>query len=95
MPLLLLRGPFLLFLAGVSGAWIGNLTALEPYRPYFSAAAIGCIGYGFYGVYRKPVAACAKGSYCAQRSSGRITKIALWSALAIVVLALASPHVIA
>ncbi|MFX5506321.1 mercuric transporter MerT family protein, partial [Acinetobacter baumannii] len=26
-------GPLLLIALGFSGAWIGNLTALEPYRP--------------------------------------------------------------
>src|SRR6516164_7804169 len=58
--------PFLLFLAGISGAWIGNLTALEPYRPYFAAIGIGCIGFGFYRVYRRPKSDCAEGSYCAR-----------------------------
>ncbi len=29
--------PFILFMLGVSGAWIGNLTALEPYQPVFAA----------------------------------------------------------
>src|SRR5215469_6337239 len=52
--------PFLLFLAGISGAWIANLTALEPYRPYFAGIAIGGIGYGFYRVYRRPAAACVR-----------------------------------
>ena len=27
--------PLVLVLAGVSGAWIGSLTALDPYKPYF------------------------------------------------------------
>lgn len=30
-------GPLVLVALGVSGAWIGNLTALEPYRPVFPA----------------------------------------------------------
>ncbi len=38
--------PFALFLAGVSGAWIGNLTALEPYQPVFAAGSLGFVGYG-------------------------------------------------
>ncbi len=87
--------PFLLFLAGIGGAWIANLTALEPYRPYFAAAAIGCIGYGFYRVYRKPAAPCAEGSYCARPASDRFAKIGLWSATVIVLIALVSPYVIA
>jgi mercuric ion transport protein len=86
--------PFLLFLAGISGAWIANLTALEPYRPYFAGIAIGCIGYGFYRVYHKPAAACVEGSYCARPASNRIAKIGLWSATVIIVIALASPYAI-
>ena len=86
--------PFLLFLAGISGAWIANLTALEPYRPYFAGIAIGCIGYGFYRVYHEPAAACVEGSYCARPASNRIAKIGLWSATVIIVIALASPYAI-
>src|SRR5438445_4692239 len=33
-------GPLVLVTLGVSGAWIGNLTALEPYRPVFLGAAL-------------------------------------------------------
>ena len=87
--------PFALFLAGISGAWIGNLTALEPYRLYFAGFAVACIGIGFYRVYRKPAAACAEDSYCARPASNRIAKIGLWTASAIVVIAIASPYVIA
>ena len=32
--------PFVLFGLGVSGAWIGNLTRLAPYQPFFIAATI-------------------------------------------------------
>ena len=33
-------GPLVLVLLGVSGAWIGNLTRLELYRPFFLGAAL-------------------------------------------------------
>jgi hypothetical protein len=59
--------PFALFTLGVSGAWIGTLTALEPYQPVFAAVASACLVYGFYLVYRKTKTACAGGSYCAAR----------------------------
>ena len=59
--------PFALFMFGVSGAWIGNLTALEPYQPFFAIVAIACLGCGFYLVYRKPTVVCAEGAYCATR----------------------------
>jgi mercuric ion transport protein len=30
-------GPLLLLTLGIGGAWVGRLTVLEPYRPYFTA----------------------------------------------------------
>ena len=83
--------PFALFTLGISGAWISNLTALEPYQPVFAAIALGFLGYGFYRVYRKPKVACAEGSYCASPSSGRAAKIGLWSAAVLIVIALGFP----
>jgi mercuric ion transport protein len=83
--------PFALFLIGVSGAWIGNLTALEPYQPIFAAASFVFIGYGAWRVYRKPKLACADG-YCAAPQSDRIAKIGLWTAGALVVLAVTFPY---
>ncbi len=40
-------GPFVLLTLGISGAWIGNLTLLEPYRPIFIAAPSGLIWLGW------------------------------------------------
>jgi len=84
--------PFALFLAGVSGAWIGNLTALEPYQPILSAIAVGFVGYGAYLVYWKPKAACAEGSYCTRPASSRLARIGLWSAGALVIIAVGFPY---
>jgi mercuric ion transport protein len=83
--------PFVLFTLGISGAWIGNLTALEPYQPIFAAVAFACLGYGFYLVYRKPRIACAEDSYCARPGSGRAAKIGLWTATVLVTIALGFP----
>jgi mercuric ion transport protein len=87
--------PFALFMLGVSGAWIGNLTALEPYQPAFAAIAAVCLGYGFYLVYRRPKTACTEGSYCASPSSSRLAKIALWTALVLVLIAVGFPRIAA
>lgn len=70
--------PLLLVLLGVSGAWIGNLTALEPYKPYIAMVTMGLIGVGFWRVYFQPKVACVDGSYCARTESSLITKMALW-----------------
>jgi mercuric ion transport protein len=79
--------PLVLVLAGISGAWIGSLTALEPYKPYFIFATLVIIGIGFWQVYFKPKPPCEDGSYCAKPQSSIIAQIALWSGLAIVLLA--------
>src|SRR6516225_6483130 len=83
--------PFALFTLGISGAWIGNLTALKPHQPILAAVTIGFLGCGFYLVYRKPKVACAEGSYCAKPSSGRIARIGLWTATVLIVVALGFP----
>jgi mercuric ion transport protein len=87
--------PFALFTLGISGAWIGNLTALEPYQPCFAVIAVACLGYGFYLVYRKPKAACAEGSYCASPSSNLVAKIGLWTATVLVIIAVGFPRIAA
>ena len=80
--------PLLFVMLGISGAWIGNLTALEPYKPYFAGLALIFIGLGFRQVYFKPEPACADGSYCARPRSAVLTKTALWLSTVIVLLAL-------
>jgi mercuric ion transport protein len=80
--------PFALFTLGIGGAWISNLTALEPYQPIFAVITFDFLGYL---VYRKPKAACAEDSYCAKPSSGRSTKIGLWAATVVVIIALGFP----
>src|SRR5229473_8398067 len=66
--------PLVLFGLGVSGAWIGNFTRLAPYQPYFIAATIACLGYGYWLVYRASRRACADGEACARPLSNRIIK---------------------
>lgn len=82
--------PLALVTLGVSGAWIGSLTLLEPYKPYIAAVALGLIGAGFWQVYFKPrpVGECGPDGYCARPESTLITQTALWIATVLVLLAL-------
>jgi len=73
---------------GISGAWIGNLTALAPYQPIFFAATAGCLGVGYYLVYRQPKAVCPDGS-CARPLPRRGVKAVLWAATVLVLAAVA------
>ena len=43
--------PLLLLSLGIGGAWIGNLTALEPYKWVFIAIALLFLGLGFRHTY--------------------------------------------
>lgn len=88
--------PFGLFALGISGAWIGNLTALEPYQPVFIVAAAALIGTGIFLVYRKPRVeqACAYGRCNTQRSAP-LVKVALWAAVMLFVIAIAFPRIAA
>jgi mercuric ion transport protein len=69
--------PLLLFSLGISGAWIGNLTALAPYQPYFIAATLACLGYGYWLVYRRKKMVCADGAACARPLPNQIVKAGL------------------
>jgi mercuric ion transport protein len=80
--------PLVLVTLGISGAWIANLTALEPYKPYVATITLVLLGYGFWHVYFKPKPPCEEGSYCAKPQSARLTKTLLWIGLAIVIVAL-------
>src|SRR5436190_16513593 len=80
--------PLVLFGLGVSGAWIGNLTRLAAYQPYFLTAALACLGYGYWLVFRSSKLACADGEACARPLPNRIVKTSLIVATMLVVAAL-------
>ena len=86
--------PLVLFSLGISGAWIGNLTALTPYKPFFITITLGFLGYGYYLVYRKPKVACVEGEACARPLPNRVVKGALWFATVLVLIAFAWPVII-
>jgi mercuric ion transport protein len=85
--------PLILFGIGISGAWIGNLTILAPYKPLFIAGTVAMLGYGFYLVYWKPRQACADGAACVNPISSRIVRLALWIATLLVAAAFAFDYV--
>ena len=72
---------------GVSGAWIGSLTALEAYKPVFIGIAAVFIAGGFWHVYFRKAEPCEDGTACARPDSARLTKAALWISTILVLLA--------
>jgi mercuric ion transport protein len=87
--------PLILFLLGITGAWMANLNALEPYRPYFLIASAIFVTIGLWRVYMKPRAPdCKPGTLCAMPESGRVNKIMLWITVAIIALVLLYPFIL-
>ncbi len=86
--------PLTLFSLGISGAWIGQLTALSPYQPVFILITVGFLGYGYWLVYRKPKTPCADGEACARALPNRLVKSGLWFASGLAGLAFVWPYVV-
>lgn len=86
-------GPLVLVALGFSGAWIGNLTALETYRPIFIGVALVALFFAWRSIIR-PVDVCKPGDVCAVPQVRRAYKIAFWIASALVVAALVFPRVL-
>lgn len=85
--------PLALVSVGVSGAWIGNLTALAPYQPLFVALAVLCLGLGFWLVHRPAGSACAAGSRIGRRvGSASWVKSALWIGVVLVALSVGADY---
>lgn len=86
-------GPLVLVGIGVSGAWISNLSALEPYRPIFIAAALVALFFAYRRIFR-PIEACKPGEVCAVRQVLSGYKTLFWIVSALVVVALGFPYVL-
>jgi len=80
--------PLVLFGLGVTGAWIGNFTQLAAYQPFFIAATLAFLGYGYWLVYRSSARACAGNEACGRPLPNRIVKTSLIVATILVVAAL-------
>ncbi|HET9239243.1 MAG TPA: mercuric ion transporter MerT [Oligoflexus sp.] len=86
-------GPLVLVTLGFSGAWIGNLTVLEPYRPLFIVAAIIALLLAWKRIYR-PRPECKPGEVCAVPSVQKTYKVIFWIVAALVAVALGFPYVL-
>ena len=85
-------GPLVLVALGLSGAWIGNLTRLEPYRPFFIAGALVALFLAGRRIFR-PAQACEPGEVCALPRTRRIYKILFAVVSGLVLIALVFPYV--
>ena len=86
-------GPLILVGLGFSGAWIGNLTVLEPYRPVFIGAALVALFFAWRRIFR-PVDACKPGEVCAIPQVRHAYKLIFWVVAVLVLIALGFPYVL-
>lgn len=84
-------GPLVLLMLGVSGAWISNLTALDPFRPLFIGAAVIALIVAYRRIFR-PAIKCEPGAVCATPSVNLTYKVLFWLVALLVLMAVAFPY---
>lgn len=86
-------GPLVLITLGFSGAWIGNLTVLEPYRPIFIGTALVALFFAWKRIFR-PQAECKPSEVCAIPQVRSTYKLIFWIVSALVLVALGFPYIV-
>ncbi len=86
-------GPLLLMALGFSGAWIGNLTRLEPYRPWFIGVALIAMFFAWRRIFR-PASACQADEVCAIAQVRATCRLIFWVVTAVLSIALGFPYVL-
>ncbi len=79
-------GPVVLLALGISGAWIGSLSALEPVRPLFVLLTGGFLGYAYARIFGDGAAAeaCDANGVCARPGYRTFQRVAFWAVTAVV-----------
>lgn len=83
-------GPLVLVTLGVSGAWIANLTALEPFRPIFLGVALTAMFLAYRRIFR-PAQGCEAGEICAVPQVNQTYKLIYWVVAALALIAIGFP----
>lgn len=81
-------GPLVLLMLGIGGAWVANLTALEPLRPWLVGATVLFLAAAFRRLYVQPQV-CEPGAACAEPMVLRRQRWIFWI-VALALLALLS-----
>lgn len=84
-------GPFLLLSLGISGAWISNLTQLEPHRPIFIVMVLILFGSAGWQVHR-PIAQCEPGTACTVPQTRKRRQVIFWAAMLLATAFISSPY---
>lgn len=69
--------PLLFVSLGLGGAWLANLTVLEPIRPLFIILTLAFVSFAFYQLYLNPKE-CKPGMVCANEETQGKQRIIYW-----------------
>ena len=83
-------GPLVLLALGIGGSWVGGMTAMEPYRPFFIGLTLLFLGLAFRKLYLAPQV-CTPGTPCADSRTRARQRIAFWIVAALLLGLLAVP----
>jgi len=84
-------GPLMLVLLGFSGAWIGSLSVLEPYRPIFLGVTSVALVLAAWRIFR-PTQACEADETCSAPRSRLIQKVLFSIVAVLAVVAFVFPY---
>ena len=85
-------GPLVLLTLGIGGVWVGNLTTLEPIRPFFIGVTLLFIALAFRRLYLVPQV-CEPGTPCADPRTMKRQRLVFWLVVVILAGLLAVPWV--
>ena len=69
--------PLILVVLGIGGTWVGTLTDMRPYTPYFLISVAGMFIWSGFLLYR-PVEKCKPGSVCAIPTTRHRYRLIFW-----------------
>ncbi|PCH97254.1 MAG: mercury transporter MerT [Gammaproteobacteria bacterium] len=84
-------GPLLLLSLGISGAWIGNLTAMQPYSGYFTAITLIILAIVFHKLYIVP-RQCQQDEVCANPQVLKNQRTIFWLTSIILITMMSFPY---
>lgn len=83
-------GPLVLLALGIGGTWVGNLAAMEPYRPLFIGLTVLFLGLAFRQLYLVPQV-CAPDTPCVNPRTRIRQRLTFWIVGALLLGLLAVP----